>query len=309
MSRALRFRYRLEQIAVLGVRRLVQVAPWGIVTGTGRVLGRLFYRLDARHRTVTDENLAQAFPSRSPRERRVVAHGVFEHFGRLLFDLIKFSTLPPSEMSRRVEFEGEERVRQAQAQGHGYFIFSGHFGFWELHALVHGVRLGPLGMIVRPLDNPHLDAMLRAVRESTGNTVIDRRGGMRRVLRELKANHGVAILIDQHIHTADAVYVDFFDRVAATTSSLAVLSLRTGAPAIPVFSVPLGSGRYRMIYERPVEPPRDESPEEIVAFTQRCTDVLEMWVRRYPDLWLWMHRRWRDADLPKAVSVSPEPWA
>jgi KDO2-lipid IV(A) lauroyltransferase len=307
VSKGLRFRFRLEYAAVVVVRLAIRIAPWGVVTTTGRILGRLFYLADGKHRRVTEENLARAFPARSARERRAIAHGVFEHFGRLLFDLIKFSTLAPATMLQRVEFDGEDRVRQAQAQGRGYFLFSGHFGFWELQALVHGLRLGPLGMLVRPLDNPYLDALLRRVRESTGNTVIDRRGGMRRVLREIQANHGVAVLIDQHIHTADAVYVDFFDRPAATTSSLAVLSLRTGAAVIPVFSVALGRGRYRMTYERPVEPPRDDSPEEIVAFTQRCTDVLEMWVRRYPDSWLWMHRRWRDADLPRAVSVSPEP--
>jgi KDO2-lipid IV(A) lauroyltransferase len=114
------------------------------------------------------------------------------------------------------------------------------------------------------------------------------------VLRELAANHGVALLIDQHLHTPDAVHVDFFERPAATTSALAALALRTGAPVIPVFALPLPRGRYRLVYEHPVDPPRTESPDAIRDFTQRCTDVLEMYVRRHPELWLWMHRRWRD---------------
>jgi Kdo2-lipid IVA lauroyltransferase/acyltransferase len=287
-------RFRLEYGAVLLVRALVRVMPWAAVRGVGRALGILFYALDRKHRRVTLDNLARAFPARSERERRATARAVFAHFGRLLFDLIKFSALTPGHMLERVEFEGEERIRQAQAQGRGYFIFSGHFGFWELHALVHGLRLGPLGMMVRPLNNPYLDAMLTRVRQLTGNTVIDRSGGVRRVLRELQANHGVAVLIDQHIHTPDAVYVDFFSRPAATTSLLASLAGRTGAAVVPVFTIPLPGGRYRMIYETPVPPPEDASPEAIVAFTQRCTDVLEMYVRRYPDLWLWMHRRWRE---------------
>lgn len=292
-------RFRLEYAAVLTVRAIAGIAPWGLVSATGRAMGLVFYALDRKHRRVTLDNLRRAFPSRGERELRAIARGVFAHFGRLLFDLIKFSTLAPAKMLERVEFDGVERVRQAQAQGRGYFMFSGHFGFWEMHALVHGLRLGPLGMLVRPLNNPHLDAMLSRVRQSTGNAVIDRRGGARRVLRELHSNHGVAILIDQHIHTADAVYVDFFERPAATTSMLAQLTLRTGAAAIPVFTVPLADGRYKMIYEHPVPAPRDDSPEEIAAFTQRCTDVLEMYVRRYPDLWLWMHRRWREPDAQK----------
>jgi KDO2-lipid IV(A) lauroyltransferase len=126
--------------------------------------------------------------------------------------------------------------------------------------------------------------------------VIYRQGAIRKVLRELGANRGVALLIDQHLHTPDAVYVDFFSRPAATTSALAALALRTGAPVIPVFALPLPRGRYRFVYERAVEPPRGDSPDAIREFTQRCTDVLEMYVRRHPELWLWMHRRWRDRD-------------
>jgi KDO2-lipid IV(A) lauroyltransferase len=112
----------------------------------------------------------------------------------------------------------------------------------------------------------------------------------------------VAVLIDQHIQSADAVYVDFFNRPAATTSALAALALRTGAPVVPVFALPLAGGRFRMVYEHPVRPPRDDDPDAVREFTQRCTDVLEMYVRRYPDLWLWMHRRWRDVE-PKGEQV------
>src|SRR4026208_1386365 len=115
-------------------------------------------------------------------------------------------------------------------------------------------------------------------------------------MRELAANRGVAFLIDQHLHSADAVDVDFFDRPAATTSAVAALALRTGAPVIPVFALPLPGGRFRMGYEHAVDPPKADDPDALRDFTQRCTDVLEMYVRRYPGLWLWMHRRSRDAE-------------
>jgi KDO2-lipid IV(A) lauroyltransferase len=88
--------------------------------------------------------------------------------------------------------------------------------------------------------------------------------------------------------------VDFFNRPAATTSAVATLALRTGAPVVPLFALPIGGGRYRMVYEHPVVPPPPDTPDAIHEFTQRCTDVLEMYVRRNPELWLWMHRRWRD---------------
>jgi KDO2-lipid IV(A) lauroyltransferase len=204
-------------------------------------------------------------------------------------------------MLASVEFEGEDRVRAAHAQGKGVLLFTGHFGYWEINALVHALVLRPMSVLARPLDNPLLHQLLEDVRGRTGNSVIYRRGAVRRVLRALAANQAVAVLIDQHIQTADAVYVDFFNRPAATTSALAALALRTGAPVIPVFALPLPGGRFRMVYEHAVDPPDPSHPDALRDFTQRCTDVLEMYVRRYPGLWLWMHRRWRDAEPASAA--------
>jgi KDO2-lipid IV(A) lauroyltransferase len=130
--------------------------------------------------------------------------------------------------------------------------------------------------------------------------VIYRRGAVRRILRALAADECVATMIDQHIQPVDAVTVEFFNRPAATTSALATLALRTGAPLIPVFALPLAGGRYRMIYEHPVEVPGPDASDPVLELTQRCTDVLEMYVRRHPHLWLWMHRRWRDAGAEQA---------
>jgi KDO2-lipid IV(A) lauroyltransferase len=283
---------------------LVRVTPAPLVRACGSLLGIAFYAFDLKHRRIAARNLATAFPARSAIERRAIVRRTFTHFGRLLFEILKFSTLAPEAMLRRVEFDGDDRVRLAYAQGKGVLFFTGHFGFWELHAVVHALQLEPIGVLARALDNTRLNGLLERIRQRTGNTVIYRQGTIRRVMRMLQAGHGVALLIDQHIQGRDAIYVDFFERPAATTSALAALALRTGAPVVPVFALPLGKGRYRMIYEHPVEPPRADADAEdaIREFTQRCTDVLEMYVRRRPELWLWMHRRWRD-DEPFADRV------
>jgi KDO2-lipid IV(A) lauroyltransferase len=298
-------RHRLEYGAVIGLRGLLAVLPHVVARVLGATMGMMFYALDAKHRRVAMTNLSQSFPTRSPAEVRAIARAMFRHFGRLLFEMLKFSTLSPAAMLQRVEFEGEERARLAYAQGRGVLFFTGHFGFWELHAIVHGLQLRPIGVLARALDNPHLNTLLEQVRGRTGNNVIYRQGAVRRVLKTLAAGEGVAMLIDQHMHSADAIWVDFFERPAATTSTLAVLALRTGAPVVPVFALPVGHGRYRMIYEHAVEPPASEGPEAVREFTQRCTDVLEMYVRRNPELWLWMHRRWRDAPVPEGRGMFP----
>ena len=298
-------RHRLEYGAVVGLRGMLAVLPHVVARALGATMGMMFYALDAKHRRVAITNLSQSFPTRSRAEVRAIARAMFRHFGRLLFEMLKFSTLSPASMLQRVEFEGEERARLAYAQGRGVLFFTGHFGFWELHAIVHGLQLRPIGVLARALDNPHLNTLLEQVRGRTGNSVIYRQGAVRRVLKTLAAGEGVAMLIDQHMHSADAIWVDFFERPAATTSTLAVLALRTGAPVVPVFALPVGHGRYRMIYEHAVEPPAGEGPEAVREFTQRCTDVLEMYVRRNPELWLWMHRRWRDAPVPEGPGMFP----
>jgi Kdo2-lipid IVA lauroyltransferase/acyltransferase len=286
-------KHRAEYLTIRLLIAVIQVMPNSFVSAAGAVVGMIAYVADRNHRRIALENVAAAFPARTHRAHKRIIRGAFRHFGRLLFELLKFSTLSPDAMLKRVEFEGEERVRAAYAQGKGVLFVTGHFGYWELQAMVHALRLPPMAVIARALDNPALNELLERMRTRTGNSVIYRRGTIRRAMRQLQAGESVGVLIDQHILGHDAIYVDFFNRPAATTSAVAALALRTGASVVPLFALPLGGGRFRMIYEHPVEPPAATSEHPLREFTQRCTDVLEMYVRRNPELWLWMHRRWR----------------
>ena len=278
------------------VRALVSLWPDRVVRLIGTWIGYTFWAIDAGHRRLATRQLQAAFPARTSGECRQITKQTFAHFGRSLTMLLKFSTLTPEQMNKRVTYEGVERAREALAAGKGAFFITGHFGFWELQGLAHALVLPPMLLLARPLDNPYLHRMLERTRTRTGNQVIYRRGAVRRMLRALAANDSVAVLIDQHIQPVDAVTVQFFNQPAATTSAVAALALRTGAAVIPSFGLPAPDGKYRMVYEHPIEPPRADAADPIVEFTQRCTDVLEMYVRRHPELWLWMHRRWRDDD-------------
>jgi Kdo2-lipid IVA lauroyltransferase/acyltransferase len=299
-------RARLEYWAVVAVRGVARRMPDALVRAWGSTLGLIFYAVDRPHRRVALANLEQCFPKRPAAERRAIGRSTFAHFGKVLLKLLTFSALTPPQMLACAEYEGEDRVRLAYANGKGVLFFTGHFGFWELQALAHGVKFRPIGVLARALDNPPLNDLLERIRARTGNSVIYRQGAVRKVLKLLAAGEGVALLIDQHMHSADAIYVNFFQRPAATTSTLAAIALRTGAVVIPVFALPLPGGRYRFIYEAPVPPPAEDSADAVREFTQRCTDVLEMHVRRHPDLWLWMHRRWRDAPVAATHGMFPK---
>ena len=306
-------RYRFEYWLVLSLRAIVGVVPERVAAWIATALGLTFFVIDGRHRRIAEQQLQAAFPRRPPAECRAIARATFVHFGRLLVAVLRFGALRPDAMRTRVEYEGDDRVRAALDLGKGVIVFTGHFGYWELQGLAHALVLPPISVLARPLDNPRLHDLLEHIRCATGNNVIYKQGALRRILRALSENEGVAILMDQHVQGADAVTVDFFNRPASTASAIATLALRTGAPLIPAFALPLSGGRYRMIYEPPVELPPPTSPDPVRELTQRCTDVLEMYVRRHPHLWLWMHRRWRNGDLQitptdagLAVSVEPD---
>ncbi len=286
-------RHRAEYALVLAVRGLVGSLPPKAARAIGALVGLTFYAVDGAHRRLAIAQLQAAFPVRTAAECRTIARGTFIHFGQLLVTMLRASTLTPAQLLDTIEVEGDDRVRAALAAGKGAIVFSGHFGYWELHGLAHAMVLSPMSVLARPLDNPYLHKLLERMRRATGNRVIYRQGALRKVLRALNANECVAMLIDQHMHGADAVTVDFFGRPASTTSALASLALRTGAPLVPAFAIPLADGRCRLVYEHAVELPSPGTPDPVLALTQRCTDVLEMHVRRSPNLWLWMHRRWR----------------
>ena len=171
----------------------------------------------------------------------------------MLLKLLTFSALTPEQMMARAEYEGDERVRLAYAKGKGMLFFTGHFGFWELQAMAHAVKLRPIGVLARVARQHAAERSARAhPHQRPATQVIYRQGAVRRVLKTLAAGEGVAMLIDQHMHSPDAIWVNFFRRPAATTSTLAALALRTGAAVIPVFAHPLPGGRYRFVYESPV---------------------------------------------------------
>ena len=145
-------KHRFEYYLVRVVTGFVRVMPWTVARSLGALLGLAAYWIDGAHRRVAMANLTAAFPHRPPRETRRVARGVFKHFGRALVDLLKFSTLTPEQMLAMVEFQGEDRVRQAYAQGRGVLFYTGHFGSWEQIAIVLAVKFEPVEVLARPLE-------------------------------------------------------------------------------------------------------------------------------------------------------------
>ena len=178
--------------------------------------------------------------------------GVYEHFGRMLLDILWLAPRSREEILRHVVVEGGEHVEAAFRAGRGVLFPTAHLGNWELHGVAHGHLFGPIGVVARPLDNPALDRRLCDFRQSSGNTVIYKRNALGQVMRLLRDNGGVAIVIDQNVQEKDGIFVDFFGRKAATTTVAAALALKTGCVLLPGHTEMLPDGRYRLSYDPPV---------------------------------------------------------
>ena len=302
----------LEYVPIRIASILLRLVPRRAALGLGRLAGRVACALDGRHRRVAMENLRIAFgDSLAEKERRALVRRVFAHFGMTAVDCLMMGRLGPGDMDRLIEYEGVEHLRKAFLKGKGVLAFSGHLGNWEMIALMQGWVGYPLAVVSRPLDNPLLEDLLRSLRTASGNEVIHKRNAIRGILRALRNGWCVALIIDQDSRGTEHVFVDFFGRPTATITTLGLLALRTGAPILPAFGIPAPGGRYKITYLPEVEVEITGDREaDVKAITQACTRIIEDWVRRHPECWLWMHRRWKrippGAERPASDAVMIE---
>jgi KDO2-lipid IV(A) lauroyltransferase len=291
-----RWRFLFEAAVFRFLLAVSRLLPRGALLGLGALAGRLGAIVDRRHRRIAEENLRRAYGGTLAQDEitRIVTH-CWSHFGSVLMDSLAFPRFSAQSHGSLVRYRGLEHIRGAYARGKGVLLFSGHYGHWELVALMQGYLGLPLALVTRPLDNPYLERMLADLRARSGNVIIHKRRAVREMVRALHAGSGVAIVIDQDAREG-GVFVPFFGIPASTTPTLALLALRTGAAVVPVFSTPEPDGAYEITYGPEVQVNvTGDRDADVVRLTAACTSVLEQWVRRRPELWLWMHRRWKTA--------------
>jgi KDO2-lipid IV(A) lauroyltransferase len=281
--------------------------PRSVALATGRRLGDLMSHLVRSRRRQVLSNLELALgDSLSLQQRHQVMRQMFRMFGQTLVETLLLPSMVRQGLERFVHIEGWENLTQAMEQGRGAIGFTGHFGNWELMALIQGLRGIPMDVVGRPPRDQHLARGLDSIRTLTGNRTISKYNALRPMLRSLKERRSVGLVIDQNVGGGHGIFVDFFGRPASTTPALAVLALKTGAPVIPVFSYPDQDGNHRIVYEPQIEVERTgNTRNDIQALTARVTAIIEARVRERPELWLWMHNRWRSRP-PGESPASPE---
>lgn len=298
-------RQSIEYYGLRGLAAGVRQLPMPRLQALGRRLGRMWYRLDARHRSVALENLARAFDGEKSRaEIESIAKKTFEQFGVTAAEVCQLAYMERQQLIEWVSVEGEQNFWDALEAGKGVLLLTGHFGNWELLAMLPSARDIPLTVVARQSDNPAIERELARMRERFGNRVIYKKDALRETMRVLRAGGVVGILIDQNVADREGVFVEYFGRPACTTPTTALLALKTDAKVVPTFCVRSPDGSHRVVVEPSVPIARTGDLErDVVVNTQQFTKVIERYVRRHPDHWLWMHRRWKTKPEPGWVPV------
>jgi KDO2-lipid IV(A) lauroyltransferase len=290
-----RLQINLEYLIARSLLAMLAVLPLPLALSAGSMLGRSGYYFSGRLRRTGLRNLELAFPDLDARRRKELLRGCFQNLGRLLAVFSHFGKPSPKALQALIECEGLEHLDAAKQSGRGVILFTGHVGAWELSSFGLSLHDHPLSFLVRRIDNPKIEALVDRSRTRRGNRTIDKRSAAREMLQLLQAGGTLGILVDLNTLDREGIFVDFFGRPASTTFVLAKLALRTGALVLPVFA-PWDTQRGRVLLkiEEPLSfNPTDGEGEDVRRLTQLFTNVVEKYVRRYPDQWLWIHRRWK----------------
>jgi len=288
-------RRELEYAAAWPFIKLLGWLPPPLSRTFAIALGRLFYLLHFRLRRVGMRNLELAFPEKSEAERARILRGVFTSLGRQLAELCQFPRYTLENVDRVVVYDGLANFEKAYARGKGVLFLTAHFGAWELSAFAHSLHGHWLHIVMRPMDNPYLDRMIEHYRTMHGNKTVAKDDFVRGLLAAMKAGETVGILMDTNMTPPQGVFVNFFGIPACTASGMARIALRTDAAVVPGFTIwDQELGKYRLRFDPAVELIRTGDLEaDLVANTQKFTKVIEDYVRKYPEQWLWVHRRWK----------------
>ena len=273
----------------------VRLLPHWLALKGAKAVGAIAYAVLPHLRRHAEANLRLAFPELSEAERQRIKRGTFRNLGRLLGEVSQFPKLNRQNIESVVSYVGLENYLKAEASGRGVILLTGHIGAWELSVFAHSIYGHPMSFLARRVDNPLVEQLAEANRTRFGNRSIDKKNSVREVLKTLKSGGVVGILADLNASREEGVFCDFFGIPACTTAGVATLALRTGAVVLPGYIVwDEASKIHRLHFEPPVETINTGNrDEDVQANTANYTKVIESIVRRYPDQWLWIHRRWR----------------
>jgi KDO2-lipid IV(A) lauroyltransferase len=290
-----RLRHGAEYAVVWALVRGLGLLPRRMARCVAVCLVGVVWRLVPRLQRVGERNLELAYPEMPARERRRVLRGLRRSLGRQMAEFCKMSGYTREQASKFIEYDGLEHYVAARARGKGVLVVTGHLGAWELSSFYHSLMGHPMALVIRRLDNPLVDGLVNRVRCMHGNRVLHKDDFARGLLATMREGGTVGILMDTNMTPPQGVFVPFFGLPACTASGVARVAVKTGAAVLPGCLLWEPEHRKYVLHfgEEIVMQATGDDERDAVENTARCTQALEAIVRRRPEQWLWVHRRWK----------------
>jgi KDO2-lipid IV(A) lauroyltransferase len=285
----------LEFAVVWVLVRLLGLLPRKAARAFGAGIGSLAYRVVPRLRGVGLKNLELAFPAWTDGQRQDTLRGLYRNLGWLLAEFCQMPKYTRENSQAFLRYDGLDRYLAARDKGNGVLIVTGHLGAWELSSFYHSLMGYPMSMVIRRLDNAKVDGLVNRIRCLHGNRVLHKDDFARGLLGAMRQGETVGILMDTNMTPPQGVFVPYFGKLACTASGLARVALKTGAAVLPGFMLWEDAEQKYVLHfgDEIVFDRTGDDEADAVANTAKCTAAIEAYVRRYPDQWLWVHRRWK----------------
>ncbi|MFN0277082.1 MAG: lysophospholipid acyltransferase family protein [Pyrinomonadaceae bacterium] len=289
----------LEYAVASGVLGLLRSLPRNAAIWLGIFVGRLAYHSLGKLRRVGLRNLELAFPEKTQTEKTKILKAAFRNLGRVMATVSQFDDLDRESITELIEYDPDPAFAAAfdrtKTDGRGRIILGGHLGNWELQAFSCPVFLEPISFLARRMDNPRIEDMILRIRTRLGNRQIDKTNSASQILRILRSGGLVGVLADVNSHPKEGVFVPFFGIPACTASGIAMLAIRANAVIVPMFAILDEERRkYVIVHGEIIEPVNSgDRKQDIVETTALCVAATERVIRKYPEQWIWIHRRWK----------------
>lgn len=268
----------------------IRIIPNGYFIGRG--LGILVYKLLKDRRKITIDNLKIVFGDElSDKEIIALCKETYQQLGITLIEFIKLKKIKKEDIDTLIDVEGLEYLQEAYETGRGVIVYSAHFGNWEWLGSIISLLGYPFNAIARAQNNPYFDKKINEIRSSKGVNIIPRGMSVRKALRALRRGEILYILGDQNAR-GNGWLMDFFGQPALTYPGAVQLANRTGAVVLPVYLIRKEPGKFVLKVYPYYELPQKADEKDEKELLGKLTRTMENVVYKYPEQWLWLHRRW-----------------
>ena len=281
---------------------VIYLLPFRLVALFGTFLGRAYYFFDKTRHRFANANISVVFGRKLDKKKReILGRESCEHLAMSIFDLLKLNKIiTPENYHEYIEITGSSHLMESIKKGKGTIAVTGHFGNFYLFTYLSYLDIPPMAAVIRELDNPYLERLLGSIFNKLGVTIERPDGAISNMHYLLLKNAIVVTLADQKAGGnprvgRHGIVVDFFGIPSQTHITAPLLARRTGASIVPLFVIREGPGRYRIEINEPLKPVRtSDEASDLKKNTRKLNQIFEYYIRKYPQHWLWLHRRWKD---------------